>query len=251
LHRVLRHRLRERLSGSEGKATLVDSICGLAESRGSASHTWFEDPSVRAELNPLSALARELAELERNDTAVSLGNRITTPMAEMGRFAEQRAVLEPLVSESNLILLAPTEASALLSNFAMILQHMGELPQARKRIERAIEILERNFDPNHHSLATSYSNLATILRAMGDLPQARERMERAIKIDERNFDPNHPTLATSYSNLALIRFQQGDRSVACALLNRAEEIVAKHFSPDHPTYRTILANIALACGPED
>ena len=68
-------------------------------------------------------------------------------------------------------------------------------------MERAIEIEEKYFDPDHPTLATSYSNLATILRALGDLPEARRLMELAIEIDEKHFDPEHPSLATRYTNL--------------------------------------------------
>jgi Tfp pilus assembly protein PilF len=245
LHRVLRHRLYERLSKENGQAALVESICKLARSRGVASHGWVEDRRVRVELKPLAALSRELAKSGQTKAAATLGNRITTPMRQLGRFAEQRAVLEPLASEPNLTLIGQIESARLLSNLAMILKDMGELRESRERMERAIEIDEQNFDPNHPTLATRYSNFATILQDMGELRESRERMERAIKIDEQNFDPNHPTLATRYSNLATILLDMGELRDARERMERAIEIEERSFDPNHPSLARSYSNLAM------
>ena len=69
-------------------------------------------------------------------------------------------------------------------------------------MERAIEIDEKHFDPDHPSLATRYSNLAMILKDLDELPQARQQMERAIEIAEKNFEPDHPKLIIMRKNLA-------------------------------------------------
>ncbi len=132
-----------------------------------------------------------------------------------------------------------------LNELSLDLQDLGDLPGARTRMERAIAIDEKHFDPDHPTLAISYSNLATILRGLGDLPGARTRMERAIVIQQKHFDPDHPTLATSYSNLAMILQDLGDLPGARTRMERAIAIQQKHFDPDHPTLATSYGNLAL------
>ncbi|HET6763960.1 MAG TPA: tetratricopeptide repeat protein [Longimicrobiaceae bacterium] len=243
VHRLLRHRLRERLS-PVARESLIDPICTLAEARGIASHNWLDDRSLRGELGPLGALAAQLAKLGRLESAASLANWITTPLRGLGRYAEIRAVLEPLADELGEGAISVSEIGILLSHLAMVLQDVGELSQARERMERAIEIAERIFHPNHPMLATRYSNLAMILKNVGQLSQARGWMDRAIAIDERNFELNHPTLATRYSNLATILKDMGELPQARERMERAIEIEEQNFDPNHPTLATSYSNLA-------
>ena len=121
---------------------------------------------------------------------------------------------------------------------------LGQLIEARRLLERTIEIQEKAFDADHPTLATSYSNLATVVKDQGDLAAARRLLERAIEIEEKASDADHPLLAIRYSNLATVVKDQGDLATARRLLERAIEILEKAFDPDHPTLATSYSNLA-------
>ncbi|MBV9773518.1 MAG: tetratricopeptide repeat protein [Gemmatimonadetes bacterium] len=244
LHRVLRRRVRERLEEEERSGGLIDRVVEMAERRGMRSHVAVTETTLRTELTPLLLLSEELEELGRVEVAVSLANWISKPLQELGRYREGRTLLEHLATLHGDSLPRPAVAT-LYSNLALILKDLGELAEARRRMERVIEIDGEHFSPNHPTLATNYSNLATILRDLGELADARRRMERAIEIGEQHFSPNHPTLATSYSNLALILRDLGELAEARRRMERAIEIEEEHFSPNHPTLATSYSNLAL------
>ena len=73
-----------------------------------------------------------------------------------------------------------------------MLQDLGELPEARRLMERAIEIEEKHFDPNHPTLAVRYNNLAHIALAEGKRAEACGLWRRAHAIVTKHFDADHP-----------------------------------------------------------
>lgn len=244
LHRVLRRRVRERLADSKGVEQLVTRVTELAKRRGWASHDALTEAARRRELTPLVALSRMLDTAGEIETAAHLASLVTTPLRDLGRFTEARALLEEFASVERLEALSVDQAITLLSNLSLILKDLGDLDKARERMEHAIQIAERHFEPDHVTLATLYSNFALILRLMGEVEEARRRMERAVEINEQQFDPDHPTLAIRYSNLALILQDLGALAEARTRMEQAITIGEKHFDPDHPAQATRYSNLA-------
>jgi tetratricopeptide (TPR) repeat protein len=244
LHRVLRRRVRERLREEEPWGRLVERVAALAEERGEASHEAVTNVALRRELTPLIALCEELEGLKGVEAAASAANWLATPLRALGRFREARVLLERFATEERMHALPARERALLFSNLALLLKDLGELGEARRRMEHAIETEERQFDPDHPTLAVSYSNLATILKDLGQVEQARRLMERAIEIDEKHFDPDHPTLANRYSNIAAILRDLGELEDARRRMDRAIEIDERYFDPDHPTLAIRYSNMA-------
>ncbi|MGD2107983.1 MAG: tetratricopeptide repeat protein [Phycisphaerae bacterium] len=248
LHRVVRRRLREILGEDAAlRDGLLDRIAELGEVRGKGSHNAITDKSLRPELSALLKLSDELLTFDRVVEAAKLANWVHTPLKELARYVEDHGSLGRFVDDSRCTFedRDPEWAATLLSNLASTLGLLGDFAAARARMERAIEIDEKHFDPDHPDLAISYSNLAAILRDLGDLPGAREQMGRAIEIEEKHFDPDHPTLAISYSNLAAILQDLGDLPGAREQMERAIEIDEKHFDPDHPSLAIRYNNLAF------
>jgi hypothetical protein len=71
-------------------------------------------------------------------------------------------------------------------------------------MERANEINERNFGPEHPALATSYSNLALIRFQEGHRGAACDLLRRAEDIVRKHFAPDHPTYQTILRNIATV-----------------------------------------------
>ncbi len=248
VHRLHRRRAAEILDQEpDQKVSRLDTVAALAVERGKVLHDALMQPNLHPELTPLAALVGELEAAGRFAAAVSLANWIEKPLRELGRYTEGRNLLEPKVlrCEAEPDLIAPDEYGALLNNLALILRALGELPAARRRIERAIEIDEKHFKPDHPLLATYNSNLAMILKDLGELPAARRWIERAIEIDEKHFEPDHPELAIYYNNLALILKDLGELPEARRRIEQAIEIGEKNFEPDHPTLAIRYSNLAM------
>jgi len=246
LHRVLRRRLRERLDESaELRETLLDRLAALGESRGRKSHDALTDKSLRGELSPLVELSEELRLAGRLDSAVSLANWVTAPLGELGRYAEVRRSLERFIDQSNSVAMSPEEHAPLLSNYALTLQRLGELGDARHNMESAIEINRKHLPENHPDLATTYSNLAMILLELGELGEARRNIEAAIRIERKHFPEDHPDLAVRYSNLAMILKHFGDLDDARQNMEAAIRIQRKHLPEDHPNLAGSYSNLAM------
>ena len=125
------------------------------------------------------------------------------------------------------------------------LRFLGRFEEAKFVTTIAIEIEEAVYEPNHPTLATSYSNLALLEQDLGNLERAKELLNKAIEIEEAAYEPNHPTLATSYSNLALVEKNLGNLERAKELLNKAIEIEEAAYEPNHPMLATRYSNLAL------
>jgi Tfp pilus assembly protein PilF len=102
------------------------------------------------------------------------------------------------------------------------------LAGARKSYERALEIDENVYGPDHPNVATIVNNLGGVLRALGDLAGARKSYERALEIDENVYGPDHPEVATDVNNLGLALQKMGDLESARENLERSLEI-SRHF----------------------
>lgn len=266
LHRLWHARVRERSGGdTQRTGVLWDAITGHAVVRAMAivagddgngngtidNPAVLTDKALRWELAPLAGVCAALWAAGRPGDAARVGGWLGTTAMQLGRLVEARDCLSPVVQHESAVEAAIGHEllASCLSNLALVLQDLGDLPGARTRMERAIEIETKHFDGDHPTLATSYSNLATILRDLGDLAGARNRMERAIEIDEKHFDADHPMLATSYNNLAHICFAEGDRAQACANWHRALGILLKRFGEDHPHVKITRQSMAQAgCG---
>jgi hypothetical protein len=215
--------------------------------RGVDNPAILMDATLRWELTPLAATCVLMWDRPAAVAAAArLGQWLGPLLLQSGRLNEAHACLAPTEGHEAGVIdaLGATGLATSYSNLALILQALGDLPAARARMERAIEILEKALPPDHPTLATSYSNLALILKDLGDLPAARARMERAIEIFEKALPPGHTHLATCYSNLAMILKDLGELPAARARMERAIGIEEKAFAPDHPTLATSYHNLA-------
>lgn len=246
LHRVLRRRIREVLDGRGETEARIAAVLVLAEARGKASRAAVLEPAFRAELGSLVGLSEALAALGYVVEGVRLMNWLVTPLLDLGRYTEARALLASYATEATSL---PSSAAATLhSNVATILKALGELGEAREMMVRAIAIEEEHFAADHPTLAVSYSNLATILKALGELREARKMITRAIAIEEKHFAADHPNLAIRYNNLGQIELDAGHREAACELFRRAMAILRTHFTESHPQVRILARTLAHACG---
>ena len=101
--------------------------------------------------------------------------------------AARRAPSAPALGASDLtaaviILVAQTTLSETWSILLML----------RAQTERALQIDEKVYGPDHPTVATIANNLGQILQARGDLAGAQRQTERALQIFRNVYGPDNP-----------------------------------------------------------
>ena len=82
------------------------------------------------------------------------------------------------------------------------LYEAGRYEEAIPFWRKALELGEREFGPDHPTMATLLNNLAELYRAQGRYEAAEPLYKRALAIREKALGPDHPAVATSLNNLA-------------------------------------------------
>jgi tetratricopeptide (TPR) repeat protein len=72
-----------------------------------------------------------------------------------------------------------------LGDLGPVLAELGELAEARAQLERALEIFETAYGPNHPQVANTLHSLGVVLRQLGKLPQAEACEQRAHAIRQQ------------------------------------------------------------------
>lgn len=138
-----------------------------------------------------------------------------------------------------------SKIALLQNNLAVALQDLGDYPEAKRLLEKAMILNESHFGENHLTTTNSYSNLATVLKALGDYEEAERLLNKAIIFAENNFGENHPTTVNFYSNLATVLHDLGEYKKAKELLEKVTIYAEAHFGKKHPTTAALWSNLAL------
>ena len=136
------------------------------------------------------------------------------------------------------------DGAFLTSQFTSPLLGLGQFPEARRLLQRALAIREKSVPPNHPDLATCCNNLALVEVALGNPAEAKRLNQQALAICEESMPSDHPDLATIYSNLALVEQDLGNLAEAKRLNQQALLICEKCLPSDHPDLAKSYNNLA-------
>jgi len=92
----------------------------------------------------------------------------------------------------------------MLNQEVIDLYRAGKYEHAVVIAKKALEVAEKNVDPNYPGVVTSLSNLAGIYVAQGQYAQAEPLYKRSLAICEKALGPNHPDVARNLENLAFL-----------------------------------------------
>jgi tetratricopeptide (TPR) repeat protein len=137
----------------------------------------------------------------------------------------------------------------LLDHAAAYQQTHGQPAHARPLLERALQIFETAYGPDHPQVASILNHLAWALRELGQLATAQPMLERALRIGETDCGPDVPEVATTLTtlnNLAVVLRELGEPATAQLLLERALRISETAYGPDHTWVATTLVNLGVA-----
>ena len=111
--------------------------------------------------------------------------------------------------------------------------YKGNLKQAKKYNESALDILLKQLGPQHVYVAACYDNLGTVYRHLGDLQQAQDYFARALDIRLKQLGPEHVNVAASYNSLGTVYSDLSDFRQAQDYYARSLDIYVKQLGPKH------------------
>jgi tetratricopeptide (TPR) repeat protein len=129
---------------------------------------------------------------------------------------------------------APENICHLLNECGSYLETRGEFTGSKSALQRAIEIGERVYGPDHPTVAIRVNNLGSVLQDLGELQEAKKCFERALEIDEKVYGPDHPKVARDVNNLGSVLQDLGELQEAKKRFERANSINKKVLPKYHP-----------------
>ena len=130
-----------------------------------------------------------------------------------------------------------------LSHSAGAHMELGQLPEARIRLERSLRIRESVFGTDHPEFVNALSGLAAVSYRMADYRTASELFERVLKV-HRESSSSPTLLADTLSNLAAPVRKLGQYDRAEELLREALTVLENADAPDPRSLGVVLNNLA-------
>jgi eukaryotic-like serine/threonine-protein kinase len=122
---------------------------------------------------------------------------------------------------------------------------LGLFPEARKQLERALELRRRILGAKHAKTLQSMSRLGAVAYYQGKYAEAEVLESQALDAQRRVLGPEHPDTLLSMSNLALVYKNEGKYAQAEALLAESLEARTRVLGPEHPDSLSSMNNLAI------
>jgi len=130
------------------------------------------------------------------------------------------------------------------NNLAAAYMDAGELQEAKKLNEQALELVRQTSGPESSGYAVMLANLAIVNRLLGQGRDAEQQYLTSIRILLRYGEKQQTGLANSYMNLANLYQSQGELSKAEALYLEAIRLYEKQFNTEALEAARVRGNLA-------
>ena len=121
---------------------------------------------------------------------------------------------------------------------------LGVYPEARKQLERALELRRKMLGIENPQTLQTATNLGFVLSEQGKYTEAEALDTRTVEIQRRVLGPEHPDTLASMNNLGWAYRNQGKYPQAEALLSQTLEASRRALGPENQT--TLRAMNSLA-----
>jgi tetratricopeptide (TPR) repeat protein len=138
----------------------------------------------------------------------------------------------------------PDYGAEIRNYLALTLERKGDLDEARRLLQEAVDIDRRTRGTNSPDYAISLHNLGSALIDRGDLAGAEKMIGEAANIRRVVLGTNHPDFAPSLNNLGYILLEEGDWRRAEPLLKEALDVNTGRLGPDNPRIAAPMNNWA-------
>jgi eukaryotic-like serine/threonine-protein kinase len=129
-------------------------------------------------------------------------------------------------------------------------QDLGLYPEARKQLERTLELRRRVLGAEDAKTLETMARLGQIAFYQGKYQEAEVLESQALEAQRRLLGPEHPDTLTSVSNLASAYRHEGKYAQAEALHAQTLEIRKRVLGPEHPDTLKSMNNLASDFGNE-
>jgi len=121
---------------------------------------------------------------------------------------------------------------------------LGLFPEARKQLERALELQRRVLGEKNPRTLRTLSRLGWIADRQGKYVEAEGLDSQALEIQRRVLGPDHPDTLYSMNHLALTYSDESKNAQAEALLLQTVDIRRRVLGPEHPDTLMSMNNLA-------
>ncbi len=166
------------------------------------------------------------------------------PDEALGRELSARDMLERGTEEMESALAGqPAIQTTLLEAIGRVYQNLGDLEEARRRFDRALELADATYGRKSVQSALVLNSLGVLRQAQGDFDGAEKLHTEALQIRRALLPADHLDVAASLSNLGSLRRDQGRMDEAIELLTQALTVRRRVRGPDHPEVMASLNNL--------
>jgi tetratricopeptide (TPR) repeat protein len=123
-------------------------------------------------------------------------------------------------------------------------RNLGLFAEARKQLERALELRRRVLGPEHPKTLITTGRMAQVSVDQGLYSEAEALGHQTLEIQRRVLGAEHPDTLFSMNNLANVIYAQGKYAQAGTLFGQTLEIERRVLGPEHPS--TLSSMIGLA-----
>jgi non-specific serine/threonine protein kinase/serine/threonine-protein kinase len=128
---------------------------------------------------------------------------------------------------------------------------LGLYPEARKQLERALELRRRLLGSQDAKTLKSMSRLARVVYLQGKYAEAEVLESETLQAQRRVLGPKHPDTLTSMQSLGSLYDDEGKYGQAEALLTQTLEIKKRVLGPEHPETLKCMNELAIVYEDED
>jgi CHAT domain-containing protein/Tfp pilus assembly protein PilF len=125
------------------------------------------------------------------------------------------------------------------------LRKAGKYSEAILIVERALDLANRLYGPEHLEVARLLGTLAVLQVSQGRYAEAESLYKRGLVIKEKALGLEHPDVGLSLNNLAILYRRQGRYAEAEPLFRRDLAILEKTHGPNHPDVATSVDNLGV------
>lgn len=200
--------------------------------------------SVRA--NREAAVAEAVNEFLQNDLLAQAGaSAQSRPNAKPDPHLEVRTALDRAAKKiEGKFAKQPEVEASIRDTIGWTYKDLGLYPEARKQLERALELRRRVLGAEDAKTFKSMTRLGKVAFLQGKYAQAEALENQALEAQRRVLGPEHPDTLTSMNDLAAVCYDEGKFAQAEALLTQTLEIQKRALGPEHPD--TVISMNSLA-----
>jgi tetratricopeptide (TPR) repeat protein len=138
----------------------------------------------------------------------------------------------------------PEVEAAIRDTIGQTYMDLGLYPEARKQLERALELQRRVLGAENPTTLKTISRLGFTAEFQGRYPQAAALFNQALEIQRRVLGSQHRDTLDSMNGLANVDLNQGKYTQAEALTGQTLEIRSRVLGPEHPETLASMNNLA-------